>query len=343
MTNKLKVLIIGCCGFIGTWLSEFMQLKSINIYGIDKSVNNSLYNAVKPIKQKNFYKFDVKDKEKLEKVVNQVNPDVIIYLAAQPIVSVGYEEPYETFLENTIGILNTLEILRKNSKKGLLICITSDKCYKEKGMYELKETDSLGFSDPYSTSKAIQELLCGAYGKLFTADKQGIITLRLGNVIGGGDLSKNRLVPDIMKHIFKKEEIQLRNPSAIRSWQYVLDLVNCIWKLILKSLITGNKKVYNSFNLAGFKDCKLIKVNDLFELLSNENSIDFYNGNKFYYENQALLLDTEKIVGFIGEYRNYDLNRALNETKEVYRLLFTQTDNKKIKGQIDKIIGGILQ
>ncbi len=342
MENKLKVLIIGCCGFIGTWLSEFMQLKKIRVYGIDRSDSNPLFEAVRPIRQENFYKFDVKDREKLEKTINQVNPDVIIYLAAQPIVSVGYKKPYETFYNNIIGILNTLEILRKNLRKGLLICITSDKCYEEKGMIQLKETDSLGFSDPYSTSKAIQELLCGSYSRLFAAHKQGIITLRLGNVIGGGDLSENRLVPDIMKHIFQKEKLRLRNPSAIRSWQYVLDLINCIWKLILKSLITDNKYVYNSFNLAGFKDCKLIKVNDLFESLINENSENFYNEKSFYYENQTLLLDTEKIVGFIGEYRNYDLNHALNETKEIYELILTQTDKRKVKEHVDRIIGEIL-
>ncbi len=159
----------------------------------------------------------------VEKVIRNYDPEIIFHLAAEPILLNGYEFPLETYRTNAMGTLNLLEASRRKGNAKAILNVTTDKVYENKERLKgYVESDKLGGHDPYSSSKACSELITQAYGdSFFTQSGIGVATARAGNVIGGGDWGKYRLVPDLVRSLTKKESVRIRNPSAIRPWQYV--------------------------------------------------------------------------------------------------------------------------
>ena len=208
--NK-KILITGHTGFKGSWLAIFLYLLNGKVYGVSDKVKTkpSLYNFLFPIFKKSFF-YKIEDKTKIEKIINSIKPDFIFHLAAQSLVHESYRFPYETFLANSVGTTNILEILRKYKKKITVIFITSDKVYEnlEKKSGYIEE-DKIGGIDIYSSSKSCAELMINSYFKSFLEKKTNINigTCRAGNVIGGGDWNKNRIIPDAIKNLSKKKKI----------------------------------------------------------------------------------------------------------------------------------------
>ena len=217
--NK-KVLVTGNTGFKGSWLSLWLLMLGSKVYGISKNIPTqpSLYKELNLDKKIRTNFFDIKNFKKLEKKINEIKPDIIFHLAAQSIVSKSFDNPMDTFFSNSIGTANIMEYLRKTKSKINAIIITSDKCYmpNKKGYY--KETDKLGGIDPYSGSKAIAEMFFENYFKSYLYKKKNIscVSVRAGNVIGGGDWTYNRIIPDLFKSIRLKKNIILRNPRANR-------------------------------------------------------------------------------------------------------------------------------
>ena len=200
--NK-KVLITGHTGFKGAWLSLILHILGAKIYGYSlKPKKNSLYNKlnIQSFIKKSYLK-DIRNYSNLKNSLNETNPDIIFHLAAQPLVLNSYQNPIDTFDTNIIGTINLLEAIRlkKKSKIKSAIIITTDKVYDTTKKKFFVENDKLGSSDPYSTSKACCELVSSSYIKSFPNIKKIIATARAGNVLGGGDYSKYRLVPDILK------------------------------------------------------------------------------------------------------------------------------------------------
>jgi CDP-glucose 4,6-dehydratase len=227
--NK-KIIVTGHTGFKGSWLTLWLLKLGAKVVGI--SINNYTKQEVyKNYKNKNLrhLKLDIAKKNELIKKIKKEKPDFIFHLAAQALVKISYRDPSETFLTNAIGTLNILESARELKKSCNLILITSDKVYKN---FEIKrgyvETDILGGDDPYSASKACAELIIKSYIKsFFIKNKLIIVTVaRAGNVIGGGDWSKFRLVPDCIKAWKKNKTILIRNPNSTRPWQHVLDAIH---------------------------------------------------------------------------------------------------------------------
>ena len=224
--NK-KILITGSTGFKGSWLCYWLYLLKANVVGISlkPEIDSILYKNLlidKKIKQ---YFINIKDSKKLNHIIKKEKPDLIIHLAAQSIVSMSYNDPNDTIKTNVIGSFNILEAVRKNKIKNL-IYVTSDKCYlnkEEKIIYI--ESDRLGGHDLYSASKASAEIIFQAYIKSFFSKNKKIkfATARAGNVIGGGDMKKDRIMPDIMKSLIKNKKLIIRNPNSIRPWQHVLE------------------------------------------------------------------------------------------------------------------------
>lgn len=266
--RKKKILITGFNGFKGAWLCLMLKILGANLYGISLRSNykNNHYNLIsKRLNLKEYY-FDISNLDQLNKTIKTIKPDFVFHLAAQSLVFKSLNNPYQTWKSNVIGFLNVLICLNKMEKKCIAVMITSDKCYKnveQKKGY--KENDILGGDDPYSASKASAEILFSSYFSSFIKNKNKnlrICTARAGNVIGGGDWSDQRLVPDCMKKWLKSETVKIRNPDSTRPWQHVLEALNGYLYLAF-SLHKSNKFNGESFNFSSDKIKNLTVINFL--------------------------------------------------------------------------------
>ena len=230
--NKKKILITGHTGFKGSWLTLWLQSLGAKVIGVSKNIPTSPSHYVSLGIDKKILseKIDIKNLNRLRKVFTKHQPDFVFHLAAQSIVRKSYLEPVETWKTNLIGTLNVLEALRGIKKICTAVLITSDKAYKN---LEIKrgyiETDIIGGIDPYGASKSAAEIVIQSYIKSFFShnkNKVSIAVARAGNVIGGGDWSQDRLVPDCIKSCIKGKTVILRNPKSTRPWQHVLEVIN---------------------------------------------------------------------------------------------------------------------
>ena len=222
-----RVLITGHTGFKGSWLSYILDSIGAEItgYSLEPNTEPSLFKKLTFSNKFNSIIGDIRDKEKFKEIIHSSKPEFIFHLAAQPLVIESYKNPKETFDINFTGVLNLLEILKELNSQIQVVFITTDKVYENLEIGEpFKETDKLGGKDPYSASKAASEILISSYYQSFFKETGvNIATARAGNVIGGGDWSDNRLIPDIIKSKQQKTPLLIRNQKAIRPWQHVLE------------------------------------------------------------------------------------------------------------------------
>ncbi|MDB5223986.1 MAG: rfbG [Chitinophagaceae bacterium] len=227
-----KVFVTGHTGFKGSWLITWLHLlgASIKGYALQPENEKDIYNIVSPHLHIESIIADIRDKQKLKQEILSFQPDFIFHLAAQPLVRRSYEIPAETFEVNVIGTANLLEALIHLEKKCTAVIVTTDKVYKNKERNKsYKEKNRLGGYDPYSASKACTELVSESFRNSFfnieniDTHKKALAAARAGNVIGGGDWNKDRIIPDIINHLVSGEPIPVRNPKAIRPWQHVLE------------------------------------------------------------------------------------------------------------------------
>jgi len=265
--NK-KVFITGHTGFKGTWLSIFLNMFNAQIFGYSlKPEELSLFNQTKIFElcKKNFYS-DINDLKKLKKKLSQSKPEIIFHLAAQPLVSDSYSDPVNTFNTNIIGTVNLLEAARNIKSVKSIVIITTDKVYKINNFNKsYVENDEIGGKDPYSASKACSEIIVNSYIESFVKKgflKNKISTARSGNVLGGGDYSKNRLMPDILNAINYNKKLVIRSPKHVRPWQHVIEP---IYGYLLLAQKQYQKKITNpnhAWNFGPRKD-NFITVNQI--------------------------------------------------------------------------------
>jgi CDP-glucose 4,6-dehydratase len=233
-----KVFITGHTGFKGSWLTYLLDQYGAFTrgYALAPYTSPSLYSSLSLSKQHSSLISDINDFERLKKEINNFQPEFIFHLAAQPLVIKSYFDPRSTFNTNFVGTLNLLEILRKSSFSSTAIFITTDKVYENKELNQpFTEGDKLGGKDPYSASKAASEMLIHSYyNSYFKGTKTNLATVRAGNVIGGGDWSDDRLIPDLIRAIFEKKNLKIRNSLATRPWQHVLEPLYGYMKLALE-------------------------------------------------------------------------------------------------------------
>ncbi|WP_194774704.1 CDP-glucose 4,6-dehydratase [Pararhodonellum marinum] len=223
-----KVLVTGHTGFKGSWLSQWLIQKGAELSGISKDIPTqpALFESLNLDQHMEHMILDIRDLENLRETIKRIKPDFIFHLAAQPIVSVSYDDPLGTFSSNAMGTAHILESVRSLDHKCVLVMITSDKCYENvEWVWGYKETDMLGGKDIYSGSKAAAEIIIHSYYHSFIKKMPNIrlASVRAGNVIGGGDWALNRIVPDCMRSWSKKEKVLIRSPHATRPWQHVLE------------------------------------------------------------------------------------------------------------------------
>ena len=333
-----KILLTGHTGFKGSWMSLWLQEVGAKVTGYSDSIptNPSLFEVAEVEKGMNSIIGNVKDLEKLKKVISDYEPEIVIHMAAQSLVQGSYENPVETYSTNVMGTVNLLEAVRKSEKTKVVINVTSDKCYEEIEVERgFKETDPIGGHDPYSSSKGCSELITSAFRKSFFENKNSqkisLASVRAGNVIGGGDWAENRLVPDIMKGILKDESIKIRNPNFIRHWQHVLDPLNGY--MILAEKLWNNEENYSeSWNFGPIDDnakpvsWMLDKFNEYWE-----NGINWQQDtNEFNHENNFLKLDSTKSKTRLGWMSKIDLELAIKLIVDWYLEFKNESNMNKI-------------
>ncbi len=354
-----KVLITGNTGFKGSWLSMWLLKLGAKVYGfsLDLPSDISMFEELKIEDKISHFKGDVRELDSVIDIVNEVKPDFIFHLAAQALVSVSYSEPIETITTNVIGTTNILEALRHINQKCTCILITSDKCYDNvEWEWGYKETDLLGGKDIYSGSKGSAELMIKSYfHSYFTKaeSKVKLATARAGNVIGGGDWARDRIVPDCMRAWSKNEIVEIRSPNSTRPWQHVLEPLSGYLSLAQK-LHTGDNINGESFNFGPMAQsnhtvenilhelCRHWKIQDYSTAYSITDNIKFHEAGllklncdkALFYLKWLPTLNYELLIEYTGSwYYNYYKNK-----EDMFNYTFNQIDhyeniasNKKIE------------
>ena len=241
-----RVFLTGHTGFKGSWLALWLHSLGAVVkgYALSPPTDPSLFNEAKIDSIIDSQISDIRDQDVLHKSMTTFNPDILIHMAAQPLVRYSYDVPIETYEVNVIGTAKVLEAARSCANLKAIVNITTDKCYENDGRSEgYKESDPMGGHDPYSSSKGCAELVASAYRRSFLQE-QGIelASVRAGNVIGGGDWADDRLIPDILRSFEKNEPVVIRNPKAIRPWQHVLEPLSGY--LVLAQKLYENQENY---------------------------------------------------------------------------------------------------
>src|SRR5437879_3940968 len=231
-----RVLLTGHTGFKGGWLALWLTTMGADVVGLanGRPTQPSLFDVARIGETVKSVEADVRDLGKLERIMRDFEPEVVLHLAAQPIVRTSYEDPVSTYEINVMGTVHVLEAIRRGGSARVAVIVTSDKCYENREWeWGYREDEPKGGRDPYSSSKACAELVTSAYREsFFGADSDvAVATVRAGNVIGGGDWGEDRLIPDIMRAALDREELLIRNPAAIRPWQHVLNPLSGYLKL----------------------------------------------------------------------------------------------------------------
>ena len=314
-----KVLITGLTGFKGSWLYLALQILGADVYGISLLSEDSsqIYKkVVQPKILERHFDIDIRDRAELISKIADINPDVIFHLAAQSLVKTGVDEPVKTFETNFIGTMNILEAARTAQSLKSLIIVTTDKVYRNENTHvDFKEDDEIWGIDPYSASKASVEILVNSYVKTFFANntKVNITVARAGNVIGGGDSSPNRIVPDYFRSLSAKKNLILRNPDSIRPWQHVLDCL-CGYLMLAEASLKGMIGQGEAFNFGPSNSdfqtvAALVTTLNEFSSEANLSVVETVQGVKSFKESEVLTLDSRKALNTFGwrpgaEFRN---------------------------------------
>jgi CDP-glucose 4,6-dehydratase len=318
-----KILVTGVTGFKGSWLASWLLILGAKVYGIgfNPNKNKNLFYKLQLDKKISLKLLDVRNFKSLNNYTKFIKPEIIFHLAAQPIIFESYKRPRDTFDINFIGTINILEIFRINKNIKSLICVTSDKCYENKGLLKgYKENDTLGGVDPYSASKASAELAVRAYRESFfkNYDLRGISTVRAGNVIGGGDWSPKRLIPDAIRSLLRKKSILIRNPKYNRPWQFVLEPLKGYLLLAEKQFY--NPKFYSGAWNFGTKKNSITDVKKIISYIIKfwgSGKLRVQKTNKFY-EQENLQLDIQKSKKYLSWLPTYNVATSVKVTTEWY-------------------------
>jgi CDP-glucose 4,6-dehydratase len=251
-----RVFLTGHTGFKGSWLSLWLTRLGAQIrgYALDPNTQPNMFSAVGAGKLVEDVRGDILDFARLQESLTEFEPQVVFHLAAQPLVRRSYVDPVGTYATNVMGTAHVLEAVRKTPSVRAVVCVTTDKCYDNKEwVWPYRETDNLGGYDPYSSSKACAELVTAAYrNSYFPVALQhqhgvAVATARAGNVIGGGDWSEDRLIPDLVRGFVSGQAVRIRRPDSIRPWQHVLEPLHG-YILLAEHLLRGETGFASAFN-----------------------------------------------------------------------------------------------
>jgi len=336
--NK-KIFITGHTGFKGTWLCHVLLHAGAEItgYSLEPPTNPSLFVQTGLNKNINSIIADIRNRDKLIKSVKETKPDIVFHLAAQPLVRFSYSEPALTYEINVMGTVNILDAVRLTSSVRSFVNITTDKVYENKEWcWGYRENENLCGFDPYSNSKSCSEILTYSYrNSFFTNDNtHAVSTARSGNVIGGGDYSSDRIIPDCVRAVLAGKKIIVRNPSSTRPYQHVMDTLHGY--LILAARQYNEKSIEGAYNF-GPDDGSCLTTGDLAELFCSiwgEDASWITQSDDGPHEANYLKLDCSKAKSILGWKPKWDIRIAVEKTVEIAKC---KTDTEKIVCLKDQI------
>jgi CDP-glucose 4,6-dehydratase len=299
-----KVFITGHTGFKGSWLSLWLHAMGAEItgYALDPPTEPSLFKQARIDTLVRSIRGDVRDFAQLKSAIVECDPEVIVHMAAQSVVRHGYEEPIETYSTNVMGTVHLLEAVRQLRRPCAVVNVTSDKCYaNQEWVWGYRESDEMGGHDPYSNSKGCAELVTGAYrDSYFSVDslsQHGVAlgSVRAGNAIGGGDWTADQLIPDLIRAFLDRRPCRIRNPSAIRPWQFVLEPLHG-YLLLCEKLAEEGSRFASGWNFGPtHSDARPVSwIADTLATLWGDGASWTRDGSRHPGEAQLLRLDTSK-------------------------------------------------
>lgn len=329
-----KVLVTGHTGFKGSWLCSILLECGAEVCGIGLQPNTdpALFNLLDLENRIQSHILDIRDLQNVKRIFDEFKPEIVFHLAAQPLVIDSYKNPVYTFDVNVIGTVNIMECIRLNPCVKSFVNVTTDKVYEnqEQESYGYVETDRLNGYDPYSNSKSCSELVTASYCKSFFSDRDlAVSTCRAGNVIGGGDFSENRIVPDCIKYTVKNIPIIVRNPNSVRPYQHVLEADMFYLMLAMKQY--NNKSYAGNYNI-GPDDSDCVTTSQLCELFCH-----FWEGAKWKatdyqgpHEANFLKLNCEKAKSILNWHPRWHVAEAVKKTIEWSKVFVNNGDLKEI-------------
>ncbi len=330
VTSRLagrRVLVTGHTGFKGSWLSTWLHLLGAEVtgYALDPNTEPSLFDAAGLATVVDDHRGDVEHFDDLARVYEACAPDVVLHLAAQPLVRLSYVEPVRTIATNVIGTTHVLELARRCETPAVVV-VTTDKCYENvEWLWGYRENDRLGGSDPYSASKACAELVTTAYRRSFFGPgaPTAVASARAGNVVGGGDWALDRIVPDVVRAIGAGEPVRLRNPLAVRPWQHVVESLSGY--LTLAGLLLGSPEE-RSLAAQEWNFGPRPSGRSTVEFLAHRvcerwgrGSVEIVGADPTAKESQLLTLSIEKAEQLLGWSPRWQLEETIDVTVDWYR------------------------
>ena len=342
------VLVTGHTGFKGSWMCKVLSHLGANVigYSLEAPTNPNLFSLANIDSEITSIIGDIRDLEYLQSVMNKYQPEIVIHMAAQPIVRDSYTNPVYTYETNVMGTVNFLEAIRNCPSVKSVVNVTTDKVYKNNEWeWGYRENDALDGYDPYSNSKSCSELVTNSYKKSFFYDRDiAVTTCRAGNVIGGGDFANDRIIPDSVRAMKAGKEIIVRNPYSTRPYQHVLEPVITYLMIAIKQL--ENKKLQDSYNI-GPNDSDCVTTGDLVTMFCES----WGEGAKWINQSEAnapheanfLKLDCSKIRSVFKWEPRWHVKDAIDKTVEFSKVWIENGDiNAIMLKQIDEYMEGIM-
>jgi CDP-glucose 4,6-dehydratase len=324
-----RVFLTGHTGFKGGWLALWLARRGALVrgYALDPPTEPNLFTLARVGSVAEDVRGDILDRPKLEAAMREFAPEIVFHMAAQPLVRRSYRDPLGTYMTNVMGTAHVLEAARTTPSMRAVVCVTTDKCYENREWQRpYSESDALGGHDPYSSSKACAELVCAAWRSSFflverpESERLLLATARAGNVIGGGDWSEDRLIPDLMRGFHAGEPVRIRRPQAIRPWQHVLEPLHG-YLLLAERLLAGDAAAAAAFNF-GPRDEDAWTVEQIATFLAKKWGAGaewVRDADPGVHEAGTLRLDASKAQAELGWQPRLTLSAALAWTVEWYR------------------------
>ncbi len=330
-----KVFLTGHTGFKGSWLSLWLQNMGAIVkgYSLDVKTKPALFLQANVSEKMESVIGDIRNLKQITESMVSFNPDILIHMAAQPLVRLSYQEPVDTYTTNVIGTVNVFEAARKCSDLKAIVSVTSDKCYENKEWeWGYRENEPMGGHDPYSSSKGCAELVTSAYRRSFfnSEDTASLASARAGNVIGGGDWADDRLIPDILRAFEKSESVLIRNPLSTRPWQHVLEPLSG-YLVLAQNLFLNGDNFAEGWNFGPKdEDCKPVSwvLDKMVKYWGNNASWDLDKNNNPH-EAGFLKLDCSKAFNRLKWEPKWNLQLTLKSIVDWHQLFLDGGDIKK--------------
>ena len=331
-----RVFVTGHTGFKGSWLCLMLTSQGANVsgYALEPPTQPNLFSLARVADVVVSTKGDIRDLEALSECMRAFSPDVVFHMAAQSVVLASYEEPADTYSTNVMGTVNVLEAVRRLKRPCVVVNVTTDKCYENKGwVWGYRESDELGGHDPYSNSKACAELVGQCYRDSFFPTSRlhehgvAIASARAGNVVGGGDWTFRQLVPETIAAFLEKRSVNLRHPKAVRPWQHVLDCLGGYMHLA-EALAHDPAKYAGGWNF-GPSDADSRTVSFVVDALASHWDVErpwVQDQGVYAPEAQQLRLDVNKAANLLGWRCHLPIDEALSWVASWYRDYHSQGD-----------------